>query len=73
VFIILVALGVAMLVGGAFVSLSLLSIAFSWSGVLSIVVASMRYWSSADNLIRVLILGAALGALIWLAVKKFSK
>jgi cytochrome c oxidase assembly protein Cox11 len=73
VFIILVALGVIMLVGGAFVGVPLLSIAFSWSGVLSIVVASMRYWSSADNLIRVLILGAALGALIWLAVKKFSK
>ena len=73
VFIILVSLGVAMLVAGAFVGLSLLSIAFSWSGVLSILIASMRYWGSADSLIRVIILGAALCALIWLAVKKFSK
>lgn len=73
VFIILVSLGVLVLVAGAFVGVSLLSIAFSWSGVLSIVIASIRYWGDADSLIRVLILAVALAALIWLAVKKFSK
>ena len=73
VFIILVALGLLSLVAGAFVGISLLSIAFSWGGVLSLVIASMRYWGNADNLIRVLILAAALVALIWLAVKKFNK
>ena len=73
VFIILVALGVLSLVVAAFVGISLLSIAFSWGGVLSLVIASVRYWGNADNLIRVLILAAALAALIWLAVKKFSK
>jgi len=73
VFIILIALGVVTLVVGVFIGVSLLSIAFSWSGVLSIIIASMRYWASADNLIRVLILGFALGILIWLAVKKFNK
>ena len=73
VFIILVALGVLALVAGAFVEIPLLSVAFSWAGVLSIIIASIRYWSNADNLIHVLILAAALGALIWLAVKKFNK
>ena len=74
VFIVLVSLGVLSLIVGAFVGgIQLLSTAFSWSGVLSIVIASMRYWSSADSLIRVIILGVALGALIWLAIKKFSK
>jgi hypothetical protein len=73
VFIILIALGVIILVAGAFIGIPLLSIAFAWSGVLSIVVASLRYWSSADNLIRVLILGFALIVLIWLAIKKFNK
>jgi len=73
VFIILVSLGVLILLVGAFVNVGLLSIAFSWSGVLSLFIASVRYWSSADNLIRVVILGLALAILIWLAVKKFNK
>ena len=73
IFIILVALGVTILIAGAYVSISLLSAAFSWSGVLSILIASLRYWGNAGSLIRVIILGAALAALIWLAVKKFNK
>ncbi len=73
IFIILVSLGVIVLILGAFVGLPLLSMAFSWSGVLSLIIASMRYWGSADSIIRVIILGVALAALVWLAVKKFSK
>lgn len=73
VFITLVILGVLSLVAGAFVTLSILSLAFSWGGVLSLIIASMRYWNSADNIVKVIILGVALCALIWLAVKKFSK
>jgi small-conductance mechanosensitive channel len=72
VFIILVALGVIVIVAGAFVGVALLSAAFSWSGVLSLIIASMRYWSDADSIVRVVILGVALAALIWLAVKKFG-
>jgi len=72
VFIILVALGVVIIVAGAFVNIALLSAAFSWSGVLSLIIASMRYWSNADSIVRVVILGVALAALIWLAVKKFG-
>ncbi len=73
VFITLVVLGVISLIAGAFVSVGILALSFSWGGVLSIIIASMRYWSSADNLIKVIILAVALGVLIWLAVKKFSK
>lgn len=73
VFIILVVLGVLSLVLGAVLANTLLILAFSWGGVLSLVIASVRYWSDADNLIKVLILGAALGALIWIAVRKFGK
>jgi hypothetical protein len=73
VFVTLVVLGVVILILGAFVKIGVLSLAFSWGGVLSLIIASMRYWSSADKLVRVLILGVALGALIWLAVKKFNK
>jgi len=73
VFITLVILGIISIVVGSFVTLSILSISLSWGGVLSLVIASMRYWNSADKLIKVLILAAALGTLIWVAVKRFSK
>ena len=44
----------------------------SIGGVLSFVIASMRYWGSADDLIKLMILGVALAALIYLAYKKFG-
>ena len=72
IFIILVILGAVTLVGGMFVSNLVLSPALSWGGVLSLVIASMRYWSSAGGAIKVLLLGAALAGLVWVAVRKFS-
>lgn len=73
VFITLVVLGVLSLIISGFLSLALLSIALAWGGVLSFIIASIRYWTSADNLIKVIILGIALAVLIYLTVKKFSK
>jgi uncharacterized protein YqhQ len=73
VFITLVILGIISIVVGSFVAVSIIPTAFSWAGVLSLVIASMRYWGSADKLFKVIILACALGILIWLAVKKFSK
>jgi len=72
VFITLVLLGAVCVALGSFlVGNSLLSIALSMAGVLSFIIASMRYWSSADNLIKVIILAIALCILIWVAMKKF--
>jgi hypothetical protein len=73
VFITLVSAGVVVLAVGSFISISVLTIAFVWGGVLSIFIASVRYWSSADNFLKVIILAIALGFLIWLAIKKFNK
>jgi uncharacterized membrane protein len=73
VFIILVALGVISLVLGALFANAILALAFSWGGVLSLVIASMRYWTDADNILKVVILAVALGALIFTAVRKFGK
>jgi hypothetical protein len=73
VFITLVVLGIASILAGVFVTLSVLAISLSWGGVLSLVIASMRYWNSADKLFKVIILALALCTLIWVAVKKFSK
>jgi hypothetical protein len=50
----------------------LISVALSLGGVLSFIIASMRYWTSADDLIKVIILAIALAILIWVAVKKFK-
>ncbi len=73
VFITLLALGIVSLVLGVFVGISLLAVAFTWGGVLSLIIASVRYWSVADNLSKVVILALAFGLLIWLVIKKFSK
>ena len=73
VFITLVILGIISIVIGSFVTVSVIPAAFSWAGVLSLIIASMRYWGSAGKLLKVGILACALGILIWLAVKKFNK
>ena len=73
VFIVLVVLGILSIGLGVLLSQEVLATAFAWGGVLSLVIASMRYWSAADNIVKVIILAAALGGLIWLAVKKFSQ
>ncbi|MDE2031073.1 MAG: hypothetical protein KGI58_02320 [Patescibacteria group bacterium] len=73
VFITLIVFGVLLLVLAGFISVQILSISFAWGGVLSLLIASMRYWSLADNLFKVVILGLALSLLIWLAIKKFNK
>jgi hypothetical protein len=73
VFITLVILGaVCVALGNIFVGNMLISVALSLAGVLSFIIASMRYWSSADDLIKVIILAIALAILIWVAVKKFK-
>ncbi|MDB5255053.1 MAG: protein of unknown function with transrane region [Candidatus Nomurabacteria bacterium] len=72
VFLALVVLGVISLVGGTLLAHIVLSLAFSWGGVLSLFIASVRYWSDANNILKVLILAVALGSLIWVAIKKFA-
>lgn len=72
VFITLVILGAICVALGSFLAGNVvMSIALSFAGVLSFVIASMRYWTSADDLIKVIILAIALAILIWVAIKKF--
>ena len=72
VFITLVILGIISIVIGAFVTVAIIPAAFSWGGVLSLIIASIRYWGDADKLFKVIILACAFGVLVWLAVKKFD-
>jgi hypothetical protein len=43
-----------------------------FGGVLTFIVASLRYWEFAKDWLHLLILGLALGGLIWLGLKKFK-
>jgi hypothetical protein len=73
VFITLVLLGAICVAVGSFLKANMLiSVALSLAGVLSFIIASMRYWKSADDLIKVIILAIALCILVWVAVKKFK-
>lgn len=72
VFIVMIAISIAMIVGGVFISVEVLSIGMVWSGVLALLIATIRYWSDANNLMKVIILGIGIGVLTWLAVKKMN-
>lgn len=73
VFIILAVLGVIFLISGFFItSQSILSVAFTYGGLLSVVVGTIRFWSEMDDYLRFIMLGVALFILIWIAIKKFK-
>jgi hypothetical protein len=73
VFITLVILGALCVALGSFFGGNVvLANSMSMAGVLSFVIASMRYWRSADDLIKVIILAIALGILVWVAMRKFK-
>ena len=74
VFMTLVVIGVLLIVLSFFTKANpVLTTALSFSGVLSLVIASFRYWSLAYGWVRVVILGIALVALIILAIRKFKQ
>jgi hypothetical protein len=73
VFITLVILGVIILgLAFAFKTNAVLVNAMSLAAVLNFVIASMRYWGSAHELTKLIILFIALVALITIAYRKFS-
>jgi len=73
VFLVLVVLGVLSLTAGFFLSFNMaVSLGLSFGGVLSFIIASIRYWSAMQEYLRVTILALALVALITLAIKKFQ-
>ena len=72
VFVTLVVLGVLCIIASLFLRKNdVVEISLSLGGVLSLVIASMRYWTSADNLVKVIILALALILLVGIALKKF--
>jgi len=72
VFVVLVLLGaISVFIGSYFRSNEVIASGLSLAGVLSFIIASMRYWSAANNLFRVVILLIALALLFYVAMKKF--
>ena len=71
VFIILVVLGLISLgLGFLVINVSPVANGFLGGGLLSLIIGTIRYWSSMDDYLRFIILGIALAALIWLGYKK---
>jgi hypothetical protein len=73
VFVILVVLGaLVVLMGNLFKGNEVISSSLALAGLLSFLIASVRYWSAAGSVARVVILAIALGILFWIAWKKFG-
>ncbi len=73
VFVVLVILGaLSVLAGTFFKGNTVVTGGLSLAGLSSFIIASIRYWGSAGNLARVIILAIALGILFWIAMKKFN-
>lgn len=72
VFMTLVGLGVlSIIISFLIASAEVVAMGLSLGGVLSFIVASIRYWQYASEYLQVVILGLALATLIWLGIKKF--
>lgn len=72
VFTILVLLGaISVLIGNFLKGNAVIGSSLSMAGVLSFIIASMRYWGDASGLLRVIILAIALAILLWIAWKRF--
>lgn len=73
VFVALVVLGIVSFgLGVWLLAYSAVSTGLSLGGVISFLVGTIRYWSDMDDYLRVIILGLALIALIWLGIKKMG-
>lgn len=74
VFVILIVLGALSIAAGFMLRISpAVSAGLSYGGVLSFVIAAIRYWGEAGDLVRLAIVAAALVALIAIGVKKFKE
>ena len=74
VFVILIVLGALSIAAGFALRVSpAVSAGLSYGGVLSFIIAAIRYWGEAGDLVRLAIVAAALVALIAIGVKKFKE
>jgi len=73
VFVVWVVLGVMLILGSFFLAgYEAVSLGLSLGGVLSLIIGTVQFWSNMDDYLRVIVLGIALAALIWMGIKKFK-
>lgn len=71
VFIILVIAGVASIIAGFSITQSeAVALGFSFGGLISLLIGTVRYWSSMTDYLRFIILGIALALLVFIGFKK---
>lgn len=74
VFVGMIIVGTLLLIGGLFlVGLEAVALGLSFGGVFAFIIGTTRYWSNMDERLRVVVLGVALAALLWVGVKKFRE
>ena len=73
VFVSLILLGTLTLIASFLLrAIAVIAPALAVGGVLTLFIASVRYWSEMQDYLRVIILGIALVALLWAGVKRFK-
>ena len=73
VFIISGIIGIIVIIIGVILHLTSVSAGLFGGGVLTIIYGTISYWSELADWARFIILGIALGILIWLGYKKLNK
>ena len=72
-FVIMVGLGVlALIVGVLPIGSSIVSTGLSYGGVIALIVGGIGYWDQAGNLLRLLMSVIALGALLFIGIRRFK-
>lgn len=73
-FSILIVAGLALVLVGFLTNLSqIISASFSLGGILMILITSARFWTDADDYIRLTLIGLVLVTFIWLAIRRNKK
>ncbi len=72
-FVIIIGLGVLSIIGGVIpMGSSIVSSGLSYGGVLALIIGAAGYWDQAGNLLRLLISVIALGALLYVGIRRFK-
>jgi hypothetical protein len=73
VFVVFVIAGILLLAGSVYLGgAEAVSLGLAFGGVIALIIGSVRYWSDMNDILRVIVLGVALVALVYVAWKKFQ-
>ena len=73
VFFVSLAIGIIILIVSFIPALEIISLGVMSGAILLIVYGTIRYWGNLSNIWKTIMIGLALGVLIWISYKKLSK